>query len=100
MKINDNLETQTSRPVDGSVNVNRGTRNVWRVEGVVRPVADWDTNDIETSLRDLVEVFPSHERIPVLSENLKSGIFPEFLTQGVLVDDIFSWTTLICCIEQ
>jgi hypothetical protein len=69
MEIDDNLQPQTSCPINGSIDVDVRARDVWRVEGVVCPVTNWDAYDVEPRLLDLVEVFPSNESVPMFPKD-------------------------------
>lgn len=99
MEIDDDLQAQSSGPVYRSIDVVPCTWNIRRTESVVRPVSNWDPHNIESCLLNLVEVMPCHPRIPMVAEDAKRGIFPQMLSQCVLVDDVFLWSILIRVIE-
>lgn len=95
VEVNDDLQTKTSCPINGCIDVDVCTRNEGRVERVVRPISNWNAHHVEPSLLDLIEVFPSHPCIPVLSENTKRCVLAKSLPERILVDDIFLWPILV-----
>ena len=100
VKVNYHPQIETPRPIDGCIDVDSRARDVWRAECIVRPVADRDSDDVESRLFDLVEVLPPHKRIPVVPQYTQSGVLPKLLTKCILVHNVISRSALVCSLED
>lgn len=86
MEVDDNLESKTSGPIDSSIDIDTRSSDVRRTEGVVCPVSDGNTDDIEPRLLNLVKVLPGDPSVPMATKNAKRGLVSKLLSQRVLCD--------------
>lgn len=84
MEVNENLQAYAASPVDGSINVDSCSTDVGRAKGIVCPVANGDTDNVEARLLDFVEVLPGNESIPMVTKDVKGILAAKLFSQCVL----------------
>jgi hypothetical protein len=84
VEINDNLQTQASSPINGSINVDTCSTDIGRAKGVVCPISDGKADDIEARLLNLVKVLPGDERIPMATEDIECILTTKLFAKRVL----------------
>jgi len=87
VKVDEDLETELARPVDSLVEVTSSTLNVRSSGVVVRPVADWDANQVEARVANLLHITVLNPVVPVRIKGSAGIGVVGVLTKSVFIDN-------------
>lgn len=88
MEIDQHLQADGPRPVNGSIHEWSRAFDVWRVRIIVCPVTDGNSDQVEARIRDLLHILPGDPRLPMVLVNLVIRLLTQLLAHGILVYDL------------